>query len=79
MIYEYECATCNQIFDLNRSMERRNQPATCPGCGNTRCQKMISLPTIHFFGSGWSTKKTPSIPSNRHQAGLMLEGTTNYD
>lgn len=78
-LYEYECPDCNQRFELRRAVDNRNQPATCPACGNPDGKKVISQPTVVFFGAGWTTRQTPSIPGNRRQAGQLMEGTPDYD
>ena len=78
-LYEYQCPICNEIFEQRRSMDERNQPAVCPQCGCSEGERVLSRPTVIFFGAGWTTKKTPSIPSSRRQAGQLMEGTPDYE
>ncbi|MGH7217466.1 MAG: FmdB family zinc ribbon protein [Nitrospiraceae bacterium] len=62
-IYEYQCESCADKFEIKQSM--KDDPLTaCPRCG--KCvQRLISSPAIMFKGSGWyvtdySDKMKPS-------------------
>ena len=65
-IYEYQCESCADRFEVKQSM--KDDPITaCPKCGK-RVQRLISSPAIMFKGSGWyvtdySEKMKPS-PGN---------------
>lgn len=65
-IYEYQCESCADRFEVKQSM--KDDPLTaCPQCGK-RVQRLISSPAIMFKGSGWyvtdySEKMKPS-PGN---------------
>jgi len=65
-IYEYQCESCADRFEVKQSM--KDDPLTaCPQCGK-RVQRLISSPAIMFKGSGWyvtdySDKMKPSSDS----------------
>ncbi len=50
-IYEYQCESCTDRFEIKQSM--KDEPlTTCPRCGKS-VQRLISSPAIMFKGSGW--------------------------
>ena len=65
-IYEYQCESCADRFEVKQSM--KDDPiTTCPRCGKG-VQRLISSPAIMFKGSGWyvtdySDKMKPSSDS----------------
>jgi len=66
-IYEYQCESCADRFEIKQSM--KDDPLTaCPRCGK-QVQRLISSPAIMFKGSGWyvtdySDKMKPSSDSD---------------
>ncbi|MGQ3891147.1 FmdB family zinc ribbon protein [Legionella sp. CNM-4043-24] len=51
-IYEYQCSTCHQQFDLLQKMS--DAPATlCPNCQNHTAVRMVSAAGFQLKGSGW--------------------------
>jgi putative FmdB family regulatory protein len=42
-LYEYECKSCNAVFELLRSRGDRDAEAKCPSCGSARCRRMMSV------------------------------------
>lgn len=64
-IYEYECASCHQQFDLIQKMS--DEPIKqCPQCLQETAVRLISAPGFQLKGSGWyatdfkNPKKTDS-------------------
>lgn len=62
-IYEYQCESCPDRFEVKQSM-KDNPLTACPQCGKS-VQRLISSPAIMFKGSGWyvtdySDKMKPS-------------------
>lgn len=50
-IYDYRCDVCGHAFTALQAWA--DAPLeTCPECG-ARPRRLISLPAIHFKGSGW--------------------------
>lgn len=45
-IYSYRCLDCRAEFDLNRPMEKRNEPAECRQCGGM-AERVITAPQAH--------------------------------
>lgn len=43
-IYEYRCKACNKTFDL---LIRASTVPTCPECGSTELEKLVSLLAPH--------------------------------
>ena len=52
-IYEFHCPDCGRDFEelVLSSREKIN----CPGCGQGRCQKLMSASTFHTKGADGST------------------------
>jgi putative FmdB family regulatory protein len=66
-IYEYQCESCTDKFEIKQSM-KDDALTACPRCGK-RVQRLISSPAIMFKGSGWyvtdySDKMKPSSDSD---------------
>ena len=40
--YEYRCADCGEVFELERPVSERDSEATCPKCGSKRTSRMLS-------------------------------------
>lgn len=51
-IYEYQCQTCNHLFEL---LQKRDEPApgACPACGATSLKKQVTAGSFHLKGGGW--------------------------
>jgi len=50
-IYEYECASCHERFELIQKFS--DKPIKkCPQCGGT-VHKVLSAPALLFKGTGW--------------------------
>ena len=51
-IYEYECASCEQVFEeliLRRSDE---DDLACPRCATPHPRRVLSAPALHGAGGG---------------------------
>ena len=55
-LYEYFCPTCNQKFELLRSMSRAEEPAACSS-GHTDTSRVLSL--FASFTKGEDGSVTP--------------------
>jgi putative FmdB family regulatory protein len=70
-IYEYQCSSCGNQFELRQKFS--DEPATeCPKCGGP-IQKLISQASFALKGSGWynegyaktaTAKTSPSCPKD---------------
>ena len=49
--YDYACSGCGG-FDTFRSMSERNEPATCPGCGQAASRVFASAPRLALLDGG---------------------------
>jgi len=50
-IYEYECESCDERFELMQKFS--DKPVKkCPKCGGA-VHKLLSPPALHFKGTGW--------------------------
>ncbi len=50
-IYEYECPTCEKVFEVQQGMN--DQPlTTCSVCGG-KVKKLVSMSSFHLKGGGW--------------------------
>jgi putative FmdB family regulatory protein len=45
-IYEYECATCGETFEVILAIGEDSPP--CPECGGHECTKLIAAPAVHI-------------------------------
>ena len=61
--YTYSCACCGR-FDLMRSMERRGDPAPCPGCGEAG-RRVFTAPHLG--------RLDPALDRAATRAGLSAE------
>lgn len=51
-IYEYECKSCEHVFDVLQKMS--DDPLTyCPECGKQELKKLLSAPNFRLKGGGW--------------------------
>lgn len=41
-IYEYQCAQCGHRFELIRLVSLTDDKITCPSCGDSQVQKLLS-------------------------------------
>ena len=50
-LYEYQCTKCNNRFER---IQKFSDPLVtdCPLCGG-KVERVMSIPAIHFKGSGW--------------------------
>lgn len=44
-VYDYECARCG-TFEAVRRIAERDDPASCPDCGETAGRVTIGAPTV---------------------------------
>ena len=58
-IYEYECQTCGERFELRRSMADSDNEIKCPKCGAEHPQRVFSA--FAWGSSGQSC--APSSPT----------------
>lgn len=68
--YDFQCTGCKLEIEITRPMTD-SATVVCPIC-NFVCEQIYSSPTVHYFGNGWSTKTTPTLPEgSRKRAGRM--------
>jgi putative FmdB family regulatory protein len=50
-VYEYECPTCEKVFEVQQRMS--DDPlSSCPDCGGD-VKKLVSMSSFHLKGGGW--------------------------
>lgn len=50
-VYEYECPTCEKVFEVQQRMS--DAPLTaCPDCSG-KVKKIVSMSSFHLKGGGW--------------------------
>ncbi|GBD11233.1 hypothetical protein HRbin23_00885 [bacterium HR23] len=42
-IYEYQCSSCQHIFELRRSYAEADAPTQCPKCGHGGARRLVSV------------------------------------
>ena len=65
-IYEFECSSCGNQFELLRSFSETTAP-NCPTCNSDHVERQMGRPAIHFKGSGWyinDSKKASKTSAN---------------
>jgi putative FmdB family regulatory protein len=45
-IYEYECESCGEIFEVILAVGGASP--SCPTCGGNECRKVIGAPAVHI-------------------------------
>lgn len=50
-LYDFLCVTCNQSFEIRRSMSDNSSPVECPVC-HSREVRRVFTPLAAFSGSG---------------------------
>ncbi|MXZ24297.1 MAG: zinc ribbon domain-containing protein [Caldilineaceae bacterium SB0665_bin_21] len=51
-LYEFTCTHCSEHFEQILSFSMTEAPA-CPHCRSTATRRLMSMPAIHFKGSGF--------------------------
>jgi len=59
-IYEYRCRECAATFEALRSMGDNGRGLTCPECGATRPEKLLSTFAAHGGGAAAGPSSGPS-------------------
>lgn len=72
-LYEYECAYCEEQFDLMRSMGSADAPAECPECGSGESRRLVSSFAAFVSGDPGSTATT-AIDASRVGGGCCGGG-----
>jgi len=65
-LYEFRCRTCDETFELRRSMSESSDPATCPQ-GHDGAVRLLSVFANH--GGGSSTGSAPAITAPKMGGG----------
>ena len=58
-IYEYECTSCSERFELRRSIADSDSEVKCPNCGDEHPQRVFSVFAMGSSGSSCA----PSSPT----------------
>lgn len=54
-IYEYRCNTCGCKFERLRPMSSADSPTTCPDCGGSDAERLVSRFAAFSKGNGGTT------------------------
>lgn len=49
--YHFKCAGCKDVFDAIVSVG--TQKTECPQCGKGNAKRVLTVPQVHFKGSGF--------------------------
>jgi putative FmdB family regulatory protein len=60
-LYEYDCQGCGQRFEI---LVRDSTPPTCPSCGGTILERVLSLFAVNSEG----TRRSALEAGRKHQA-----------
>jgi putative FmdB family regulatory protein len=61
-IYEYECESCCNVFEIFQRMTE-DPLTTCPDCSGA-VKKLVSVSSFQLKGGGWYTDGYTSKPGN---------------
>jgi len=64
-IYEYECKSCNKIFEELQSFGDEDLKK-CPYCNKKKVKKLISLSSFQLKGDGWYSTDYARKPKITH-------------
>lgn len=60
--YDFQCKECDTQFELRRSFEQAQEPASCPHCGSQKTQKKLnSISFIANNGGSQTARAAESI------------------
>lgn len=89
-IYEYRCSQCGREVEVMHAIGEAG-PTACEACGGAM-RKSLSLPAVHFKGSGWAKKDAAAArskpasasgkdtgPADTGENGAKREGTGTTD
>ncbi len=65
-IYEYECTTCDKIFEVKQRISDKPLQ-TCPECQN-RVKKIMSVNSFQLKGGGWYADGYASTGGSSHSS-----------
>jgi len=57
-IYEYKCTECGRKTEILQKNLKQEDPITCPHCGSTRMEKLLSSPGAIRVGGSTSKGST---------------------
>jgi putative FmdB family regulatory protein len=62
-LYEFRCKTCDDTFELRRSMSEANAPATCPS-GHDNAVRLLSVfASVGASSASSGASSAPAMPS----------------
>jgi len=53
--YTYECKSCDNLFDVMRSLSNKSHQS-CVSCGSLETKRKLSSPSFILKGDGWTGK-----------------------
>ncbi|WP_041223415.1 FmdB family zinc ribbon protein [Dehalococcoides mccartyi] len=57
-IYEFSCAKCSHVFDVNLKVDNRDTPQVCPECKATGCKRSFGSSVTSHVSSGAKTNRS---------------------
>lgn len=58
-LYDYQCLSCETVFEELRSIEEEESPS-CPSCSSTNTQRKICSPYIVRDGTLFNRRRIPT-------------------
>ncbi len=71
-LYDFTCQDCGTHFEKRISFTQTETPI-CAACASNNVQRQLSVPMIHFKGSGWYV--TDSKKANSASAPTKAESS----
>lgn len=71
-IYEYACQQCGHHLE---AFQKISEPAleTCPACGASKLQRLVSAPAFQLKGSGWYATDYKDKPKSKDESTKATE------
>jgi putative FmdB family regulatory protein len=66
-VYEYRCMMCNELLELKRPIEERDDQVKCSACGNP-AQRVYHSVNAVFKGGGFYSTDNPKAPKPRSRS-----------
>ncbi|MFC1936312.1 FmdB family zinc ribbon protein [Chloroflexota bacterium] len=61
--YNFFCSDCLKEFELQRSVDQRDDLTKCPACEGSKVSRTLSLPAVYSRGEGGEMRMVGSSSS----------------
>ncbi len=76
--FDFTCTACKTVFEKTVAFGSKTKPA-CPECGSKKTEKMISMPSVVFKGSGFYKTDSKASPAKKTPEAVKQEPDKKVD